>query len=317
MKVIDIINGRKSPLFTYELLPPLKGKKIDSVYETVERLQEFEPAYINFTYHQQETIYKERPDGLIERHVVRKRPGTVALSAAIKNRYDIEVVPHLLCGGFSAEETEDALIELNFLGIHNVFALRGDPPRGEKRFSPSLNGHSHTDELVRQIVDLNQGRYIDEGIEHAEKTDFCIGVAGYPEKHFESPNYEQDLLMLKKKVDAGADYIVTQMFFINERYFTFVEDCRNLGITIPIIPGIKPISLKTDIELLPQTFSIDLPSELVEEVKRCRTNAEARQVGISFAIEQSKELLAHGAPGVHYYTLGKAGNIAKIAREVF
>ncbi len=317
MKVIDIIQEAKRPLFTFELLPPLKGKKIDSLFTAVDTLMEFEPAYINFTYHQQETVFKERSDGLMERHVIRKRPGTVALSAAVKNRYGIEVVPHLLCGGFSRDETEDALIELHFLGIDNVFALRGDPPKGERRFTSHEQGHAHTSDLVEQIQRLNHGEYLDEALMHAEPTDFCVGVAGYPEKHFESPNLEHDLKMLKKKVDAGAEYIVTQMFFINQHYFDFVDRCREIGITVPIIPGLKPISLLSDMSLLPQTFSIDLPEDLVEAVGRCRTNAEAREVGVEFSIRQSKELLAHGAPGIHYYTLGKAKNIAKIVKAVF
>ncbi len=317
MKVIDIINEAKRPLFTMELLPPMKGKKIDSVFDAVETVREFEPAYINFTYHQQETIFKERSDGLMERRVIRKRPGTIALSAAVKNKFNIEVVPHLICGGFSKEETEDALIELNFLGIDNVFALRGDPPRGEKRFTPQENGLAHTNELVDQIMDLNRGVYLDELIQNPEPTSFCIGVAGYPEKHFESPNMEEDIKMLKQKVEAGAEYIVTQMFFNNQVYFDFVDACRAAGITIPIIPGIKPITLLSDMQLLPQTFSIDLPEELVEAIKPCKTNVEARAIGREFTIRQSKELLAYGAPGIHYYTLGKTKNLAKIVKEVF
>ncbi|MGM0431926.1 MAG: methylenetetrahydrofolate reductase [NAD(P)H] [Spirochaetota bacterium] len=317
MKVIDIINQAKSPLFTYELLPPLKGKKLESVFQAVETLQEFEPAYINFTYHQQETVFTQRPDGLMERRIIRKRPGTVALSAAVKSRYNVEVVPHLLCGGFSREETEDTLIELHFLGIDNVFALRGDPPPGEKRFVPHERGHAHTNELVEQIMTMNAGRYLDDGVQNPEPTNFCVGVAGYPEKHFESPNAAQDVKMLKSKVEAGADYIVTQMFFINERFFSFVDRCREAGITVPIIPGIKPISRMTDISLLPQAFSIDLPEELVDAVSACKSNKEARDVGVEFAIKQSRELLAGGVPGIHYYTLGRAKSVARIVREVY
>ena len=317
MKVIDIIEQAKRPLFTFELLPPMKGKKIDSIFAAVDTLREFEPAYINFTYHQQETIFRERPDGLMERRVIRKRPGTVALSAAVKNKYEIEVVPHLICGGFSKEETEDALIELNFLGIDNVFALRGDPPKGERRFAPHPQGLAHTNEMVEQIMELNRGNYLDELIQNPDPTNFCVGVAGYPEKHFESPNMDQDIRMLKQKVDAGAEYIVTQMFFENQYFYDFVDTCREAGITVPIIPGIKPISLLSDIQLLPQTFSIDLPKDLVEAVNACTTNAEARQVGVEFTIRQSKDLIAHGVPGIHYYTLGKARNIAKIVKEVF
>jgi methylenetetrahydrofolate reductase (NADPH) len=317
MKVIEIIRNAKRPLFTYELLPPLKGKKIESIFNTIEKLREFDPAYINFTYHQQEQVYRQRPDGLIERHIIRKRPGTVALSAAVKGRYNIEVVPHLLCGGFSREETEDALIELHFLGIDNVFALRGDPPHGEKRFTPHLQGHAHTNELVEQIVAMNKGRYLEDAVQNPDPTNFCIGVAGYPEKHIESPNFAHDMKMLKQKIAAGADYIVTQMFFINQRYFDFVDTCRAEGIEVPIIPGIKPISRFSDLELIPQTFNIDLPEELVTEISSCSSNAQVREVGVEFAIRQSKELIAHGAPGIHYYTLGKANNVAKIVKEVF
>ena len=317
MKVIDIIRESKKPLFTFELLPPLKGKKIDSIFSAIDILREFDPAYINFTYHQQETVFKERADGLVERRIIRKRPGTIALSAAVKNKYDIEVVPHLLCGGFSKEETEDALIELHFLGIENVFALRGDPPRGEKRFIPHEHGHAHTNELIDQIEHMNRGIYLDDAVQNPDPTSFCIGAAGYPEKHSEAPNLEQDIRMLKRKVDAGADYIVTQMFFTNQYYVDFVARCREAGITVPIIPGIKPITLPSDIALLPQTFSIDLPKDLVEAVAGCRTNAEVRDVGVEFAIRQSKGLLAAGAPGIHYYTLGRAKTIARIVKEVF
>jgi methylenetetrahydrofolate reductase (NADPH) len=317
MKVIDIIHQAKRPLFTYELLPPLKGKKIESIFTAIEKLQEFEPAYINFTYHQQEEVYRQRPDGLMERHIIRKRPGTVALSAAVKARFNIEVVPHLLCGGFSREETEDALIELHFLGIDNVFALRGDPPHGQKRFTPHMQGHVHTNELVEQIICMNEGRYLEDAVQNPDPTNFCVGVAGYPEKHVESPNFEHDLKMLKQKVEAGADYIVTQMFFINQRFFDFVDICRKVGINVPIIPGIKPLSRFSDLELLPQTFNIDLPEDLVDAVASCRTNAEVREVGVEFAIEQSRQLIAGGAPGIHYYTLGKANSVVRIAREVF
>lgn len=317
MKVSEIIHTAKKPLFTFELLPPLKGKKIDSLFETIDLLREFDPAYINFTYHQQEIVYKERSDGLMEKHIVRKRPGTIALSAAVKNRYDIEVVPHLICGGFSREETEDALIELHFLGIENVFALRGDAPKGEKRFTPNPGGHAHTDDLVRQIQDMNHGKYLDDAVVNPDPTNFCVGVAGYPEKHFESPNMEHDLQMLKQKVDAGAEYIVTQMFFDNAHYFSFVEDCRAAGISVPIIPGIKPISLRSDVNLIPQIFSIDLPEDLYNAVAAAKTNAEARAIGTEFAIVQARELVANGAPGIHFYTMGKGKNVARIVREVF
>ncbi len=317
MKVVDILKTAERPLFTCELVPPLKGRTIEQVYDTIDALLCYEPAYINFTYHREEIVYRERPDGLVERYVVRRRPGTVALSAAVRYKYGIEVVPHLLCGGFSAEETEEALIELNFLGIHNVFALRGDPPRGDKRFAPHPHGYAHTNELVKQIANMNKGIYLDPDLKEPFPTNFCIGVAGYPEKHCEAPNMEEDIVQLKQKVDNGADYIVTQMFFINQKFFDFVDACRTAGILVPIIPGIKPITLMSDIDLLPQTFSIDLPKELVQDVKACTTKSQVRAVGIDYAVQQSKELIAYGVAGIHYYTLGKATSTARIVEQVF
>ncbi|NQT60269.1 MAG: methylenetetrahydrofolate reductase [Bacteroidetes bacterium] len=317
MKVTEILVSAKKPLFTFELLPPLKGHQLDKISHAIEMLKEYEPAYINFTYHQQEVVYVERADGLAERRVIQKRPGTVALSAAVKYKYNIEVVPHLLCGGSTAEEIENELIELNFLGIDNVFALRGDPPRGERRFVPTRYGHKYTNELVQQISTMNEGKYLDTGLKNQKKTNFCVGVAGYPEKHAEAPNMDHDIAMLKQKVEAGSDYIVTQMFFINARFFEFVDRCRAEGITVPIIPGIKPLSALSDINLIPQTFSIDLPKELYDAVAGCKKNSEVREIGVEFAIKQSKELIAYGVPGVHYYTLGRADNIAKIVKAVF
>ncbi len=317
MKVIDIIKQADKPLFTFELLPPLTGSSIDRVFKTIDVLREYNPAYINFTYHREEVIYRERPDGLAERITVRRRPGTIALAAAIKNRYGIEVVPHLICGGARADELEEVLVELNFLGIDNVFALRGDPPRGERRFSPVAGGFSHTTDLVDQITRMNHGVYLDSGLKEPFPTQFCIGVAGYPEKHFESPNMEEDMHWMKEKILRGGEYIVTQMFFLNDRFFKFVQACRDAGITVPIIPGIKPITAMSDIDLLPQTFHVDLPEELVQDIRACRTNKEAREVGIAFAVQQSKELIAHGVPGIHYYTLGRASSTARIVKEVF
>lgn len=317
MKVIDIIHNADKPLFTFELLPPVTGGSIDRVFKTIDVLMEYSPAYINFTFHREETIYRELSSGLVQRCTVRRRPGTIGLSAAVKNRYGVEVVPHLICGGAKADEIEAALVELNFLGIENVFALRGDPPKGEKRFTPQAGGFTHASELVEQIANMNRGVYLDSGLKEPFPTHFCIGVAGYPEKHLESPNMEDDISWLKKKIELGGEYIVTQMFFLNDRYFQFVETCRNAGITVPIIPGIKPITALSDIDLLPQTFSIDLPEELVLEIRSCTTNKQAREVGIEFAVEQSKELIARNVPGIHYYTLGKASSTARIVKEVF
>ncbi|MCK4746704.1 MAG: methylenetetrahydrofolate reductase, partial [Bacteroidales bacterium] len=272
---------------------------------------------INITYHQHEVDYKVINHKLVEKKVVRKRPGTVAISGAIKYKYKITVVPHFICGGFSREETEDALIDMHYLGMHNLLVLRGDPPRGEKRFIPENDGHTHAIDLVKQIVNMNKGIYLEEAMANSTPTDFSVGVAGYPEKHFEAPNLKSDLKYLKEKVDAGADYVVTQMFFDNKKYFDFVELCRAEGIQVPIIPGIKPITFINDLHLLPQTFSIELPEDLVRELQKCKTTPEARQVGIEWGIEQSKELKAAGVPVIHYYSLGVSDNIRAIAQAVF
>jgi methylenetetrahydrofolate reductase (NADPH) len=317
MNVIEKINNARRPLFTFELLPPLKGNSLERIYNAIDLLMEFEPAYINFTSHRNETAYYERPDGLIEKRIIRKRPGTVAIAAAVKYKYNVTVVPHILCGGFSKEETENALIEMNFLGINDVLALRGDPVKGSRSFQPEKNGHSYTTELIQQIVNLNKGKYLDEKMEDAAPTSFCIGIAGYPEKHFEAPNMNNDLENLKRKVDAGASYIVTQMFFENQKFFAFRDACRNIGITVPIIPGIKPITALNDKDLLPQTFHIDLPELLVAELKKCKTDKDAREVGIEWTSMQSKELLKSQVPGIHYYTLGLSDNIARIVRASY
>ncbi|MDD3715599.1 MAG: methylenetetrahydrofolate reductase [Candidatus Marinimicrobia bacterium] len=316
MKVTDILAKAKKPLFTFELLPPLKGHTLEGIHAAIEKLLPFEPAYINITNHQQEIVYIDRPDGLVERHTVRKRPGTLGLSAALQYRYGIPLVPHLICGGQSREQLEDQLVELNFLGIDNVFALRGDPPRGEKRFVPHPGGYAHTEGLVRQIAALREGRYLDPDLQNAEAADFCIGVAGYPEKHAEAPNLQQDIAMLKRKTDAGADYIVTQMFFINAHYFNFVRLCREAGIRVPVIPGIKPLRRKRDLELLPQTFHVDLPVELVKAVQACRDDASVMEAGIEFCLEQVKELRKAGVPGIHFYTEGKAASVAKVLASI-
>ncbi len=317
MSVINKLNNAKGPLFTFELLPPLKGHSIEKVYTAIDRLIEFNPAYINFTTHRNEITYKERPDGLLERRITRLRPGTIALAAAVKYKYDITVVPHILCGGFTREETENVLIEMNFLGIDDVLALRGDPQRGSRIFIPEKDGHSHTSELVRQIMDMNRGRYIEESLEDTTPTNFCVGVAGYPEKHFEAPNRQTDIENLKSKVDAGASYVVTQMFFDNRRFFRFRDECKCAGINIPIIAGLKPISALNDIRMLPQTFHIDVPNDLVKAIKKCATDKEAREVGIEWAVMQSKELIKEGVPGIHYYTLGRSDNIARIVKASF
>jgi len=317
MKVIDKIRKAKNTLFTFELLPPLKGHTIEEIYAAIDPLIEFKPAYINITYHQQEVIYKNRQDGFLEKKIIHKRPGTVAIAAAIQNKYKITVVPHIICGGFTKEETEDALIDLHFLGINNLLVLRGDPVPGTKRFTPEPGGHKYSSELIEQIMELNQGKYLHEHLVNPMPTNFSVGVAGYPEKHVEAPNMEVDLEYLKLKIDKGAEYIVTQMFFDNQKYFDFVEKCRNVGIDVPIIPGLKPVATLNDVRLLPRTFNIDLPNELIDEIKKCTSNKEVRQVGVDWAVMQSKELIQNGVPGIHYYTLDQSDNIRKIAKAVF
>jgi methylenetetrahydrofolate reductase (NADPH) len=317
MSVIEKLKNAKGPLFTFELLPPLKGHSIERVYATIDMLMEFNPAYINFTTHRNETTYTERPDGLLEKRVVRKRPGTIALAAAVKYKYNIPVVPHLLCGGFTKEETENVLIEMNFLGIDDVLALRGDPQKGSRLFIAEKEGHTHTWELVQQILNMNNGKYLEESLQDMAPSSFCVGVAGYPEKHFEAPNRQVDLENLKHKVDIGASYIVTQMFFDNSKFFSFRDECRGIGINVPIIPGIKPISAMNDINLLPQTFHIDLPNDLVNALKKCKSDHEAREVGVEWTTMQSRELIKMGVPGIHYYTLGRGDNIARIVKGSF
>jgi len=317
MKVIDTINNAKSTVFSFELLPPLKGNDTSRIYRTIESLIDFDPKYINLTTHRDEQEFIEREDGSIIKRTIRKRPGTVAIAAAIQYKYGISVVPHVLCGGFTKSETEYVLIDLNFLGIKNVLALRGDGMKNQHVFRPEKYGHANANELVKQISDLKQGKYLDEDLKNNTPLDFSIGVAGYPEKHFEAPNMEQDLFYLKQKVDAGADYIVTQMFFDNRVYYEFVEKCRNIGITVPIIPGIKPINLKNQLTVLPKIFSIDIPKELAGELAKCRNNEEAAKVGTEWAIYQSKDLVANHVPSLHIYTYGISDNVREIVKAVF
>lgn len=317
MKVIDIINQAQSTLFTFELLPPLKGAAFGEIEATIEELLPYSPSYINVTYHRPEVVLREQPNGLLERRIIKKRPGTVGVSAGIKYKYGIDVVPHLICGSFTREETEDALIDLNFLGVDNVLALRGDAEKGAKGFAPEQGGNKLAIDLVNQISGLNKGKYVDPETKNINHTNFCIGVAGYPEKHSEAPNMETDLMHLKAKVDAGASYIVTQMFFDNSKYFEFVDACRAIGINVPIIPGIKPISLKKHLTILPQVFHIDLPQDLVNAVNGAKDNEAVRQVGVEWGIAQCRELKAAGVPVLHYYTMGNPDNIKKIVKEVF
>lgn len=317
MKVTDILNNQKKTLVSFEILPPLKGNSIESIYAAVEPLLAFKPPYINVTYHREEVVYNQHPSGLLEKRVVRKRPGTVAISAALQFRFGIEVVPHIICGGFSCEETENALIELNFLGIHNILAVRGDADKTTNMFVPEANGHAHSTELVKQITDMNHGRYLDEELENHNCTSFSIGVAGYPEKHTEAPNMRSDLQFLKQKIDSGAEYIVTQMFYDNSHYFRFVEQCRAIGITVPIVPGLKPVSILNHLNVIPRTFHVDIPEILEKEIQNCKTNDEVRQVGIEWTTMQAKELIKAGVPVIHLYTMGRSDNIEKICENVF
>jgi len=317
MKIIDIINQSNKPIFSFEILPPLKGQNINDIYDNMDPLMEFNPPFINVTYHREEVVYKRLPSGLLEQKTVRKRPGTVGICAAIMNKYKVEPVPHILCGGFSKEDTENALIDLNFLGIQNVLALRGDSMKDQTYFIPEAEGHAYAKDLVKQIVGMNKGQYLEEELQNQSSTNFCIGVAGYPEKHFEAPSLNLDINNLKAKVDAGAEYIITQLFFDNTKYFEFVDKCRAAGITVPIIPGLKPIATKKQTSLLPHRFHVDIPDELAVEIIKCKDNVQARQVGIDWAIKQSKELLAAGVPVLHFYSMGKSDNIYQVAKELF
>ena len=318
MRVIDLINNSEKTLFSFELLPPLRGHNINSIYRTTDPLMEYNPSFINVTYHQEEVVYKKRENGLLEKKTIRKRPGTVAISAAIKYKYpSVEVVPHLICGGFTKEETEYALIDFHYLGIDNILALRGDAPKNQRTFTPEKHGHAYASTLVAQITDMNHGQYLDDEMQNTFNTNFCVGVAGYPEKHIESPNQAYDLKFLKDKIDAGAEYIITQMFFDNKKYFDFVDACRRVGITVPIIPGLKPICTLKEINILPQIFNIDIPENLVREVLKCKTNEEVFRTGVDWGIAQSKELMQSGVPVLHYFTVGISENIRQIAKAVF
>jgi methylenetetrahydrofolate reductase (NADPH) len=317
VKLTEKINRSKDSLFSFEILPPLKGKSIDSIYKGIDPLLEFKPAFIDVTYHREEYILKPRDNGMYERIVTRKRPGTVAICAAIKNRYNLEAVPHLICGGFTKTETENALIDLNFLGVENVLALRGDNMKHESSFVPEENGNSNSIELIQQIKRMNDGIYLDEDLSNANKTDFCIGAAGYPEKHMEAPNMRQDLEFLKKKVDAGADFIVTQMFFDNKKYFEFVESCRSMGIDVPIIPGIKPLTSRNHLHTLPRVFHIDIPEDLSIAVNKAKTDDKVEEAGIEWCQAQCKELIQAGVPVIHFYTMGKSNATKRVAEAIF
>jgi methylenetetrahydrofolate reductase (NADPH) len=317
MHVTEHLAKAKDTLVSFEILPPLKGKTITSIYDHLDPLMEFKPSWINVTYHRSETMFKKKTDGTFEKVDVRKRPGTVGICAAIMNHYNIDAVPHIICGGFTRRETEDALIDLQFLGIDNALILRGDAAKNESSFEPEPGGNAYAIDLLKQVGQLNQGIYLDEDILNGGKTDFCMGVSGYPEKHFESPNFEIDLIKTKEKVDAGADYIMTQMFFNNQKFMEYVQACRDMGITVPIIPGLKPITNKKQLTILPRIFHVDIPTELSNAINKCKTDAECEQVGTEWLIQQSKELKAAGVPVLHYYTLGKPKVIRDVVSAVF
>jgi len=316
MKVIEHINAAKDTLISFEVLPPLKGKGIGALYGHLDPLMEFKPSFINVTYHRSEHVFKKKADGSFEKVVVRKRPGTESICAAIMNRYDVDTVPHLICGGFGVNETEDALINLHYLGIDNVLVLRGDAAKNETSFEPEPGGHKYAIDLLKQVVNLNSGIYLEEDLKDPHKTKFCIGVAGYPEKHFEAPNMDTDLQYLKKKVDAGADYIITQMFFDNARFHAFVKTCREKGITVPIIPGLKPITSKKQLTVLPRTFHVDIPAELANAILKCKADDDVEKVGTEWLLHQSRDLKKSGVPVLHYYTLGKPHMVVNVVKDL-
>jgi methylenetetrahydrofolate reductase (NADPH) len=301
-----------STLVSFEVLPPLKGGTMQDIFNILDPLMEYKPPFIDVTYHREEYIYNQQPSGYYEKIAIRKRPGTVGICASIIHRYGVDAVPHLICGGFTREETENALIDLHFLGINNVLALRGDARQFENKFYPEKDGHEYAVDLVRQIKNMNDGIYLDSNIEGGASTDFCIGIAGYPEKHFESPNLDLDLTYLKQKVDAGASYIVTQMFFDNSKYFAFVDACRAKGINVPIVPGLKPLTRKYQINSIPRKFYVNMPDDLINEVMKTKTKEAVIEVGVEWCIEQSKELKAAGIPCLHYYTMGDTKTTKRI-----
>lgn len=318
MKVTEHIkNTQGKTLFSFEIVPPKKGGNIQHLYNNIDPLMEFNPPFIDVTTSREEHVYISKGNGLLEQKITRMRPGTVGICASIKHKYNVDAIPHILCGGFTKEETEYVLVDCHYLGLDNVMALRGDAMKHEQYFAPNNGGNAFAKDLVKQISELNKGRYLHETIESSHKSNFCIGVAGYPEKHMEAPSLESDLKRLKEKVDAGADYVVTQMFFDNKKYFDFVAKAKERGINVPIIPGIKPIAVKRHLQLLPQVFKLDLPDDLINAIESCVDNNAIREVGIEWAIQQSKELMQAGVPVLHYYSMGKSDNIKAIAKSLF
>lgn len=317
MKVTQHLAESKGPIISLEILPPTKGKGIESIYKNLDPLMEYKPSFVNVTYHRAEQVFKRRSDGNFERVEIRKRPGTVGICAAIMNKYKVEAIPHLICGGFSKEETENALIDLHFLGIRNVLALRGDAAANEKFFTPHPNGHRYAEELVQQIIGLNKGGYLEDDIIDGVKTDFCIGVAGYPEKHFEAPNLDTDIIYLKRKLDLGADYVTTQMFFNNAHFYHFADRCRVHDVQVPIIPGLKPLTGKRQLTMIPSIFNVELPVDLYNEMVKAKTDADCDKIGEDWLLEQCKDLLKNNVPMLHFYTLGKPHVIHNVLKRLF
>lgn len=317
MKVTEHIAQAKEPIISLEILPPTKGKSIESIYNHLDPLMEFKPAFINVTYHRAEQMYKKRADGNFERVEIRKRPGTVGICAALMNKYKVEAIPHLICGGFSKEETENALIDLHFLGVKNVLALRGDAAANEKFFTPHPNGHRYAEDLVKQVISLNNGKYLEDDIMDGVKTDFCIGVAGYPEKHFEAPNLDTDIYYLKRKIELGADYVTSQMFFNNKHYYNYLDRCKEHGVAVPIMPGLKPLTSKRQLTMIPSIFNVEVPVELCNEMLKAKTEADCDQVGTEWLLEQCRDLLKNKVPVLHFYTLGKPKVIYNVLKQLF
>lgn len=316
MNIPQILASHQGRGFSFEVLPPLKGKNIETLFRGIDKLIEFNPLYVNITTHRSELVFRQTDDGLYERVTQRARPGTVAVATAIQNRYKIPVVPHLICSGFSKMETEYALIDLAFLGINNVLVLRGDKAKHDSKYTPNENGYMHASELQQQLNEFNRGYFVDGTMmDTARDTPFSYGVAGYPEKHEESPNFDMDLQFLKAKVDNGADYIVTQMFFDNSKYFNFVERCRAIGINVPIIPGIKPITSVGQLSLLPKVFKVDIPTEFANKLLACATDDDRKAVGVEWGIRQVNELYEGGAPSIHYYSLNAVNSVREIVKN--
>lgn len=317
MKVTEHISRATEPIISLEILPPAKGKGIDSIFKVLDSFVEFKPSFINVTYHRAEQVFKKRNDGSFERVEIRKRPGTVGICAAIMNRYNVDAVPHIICGGFSKEETENALIDLHYLGVSNVLALRGDAAANEKFFTAHPNGHRYAEELVKQVMDLNKGQYQESDIIDGLKSDFCVGVAGYPEKHIEAPNLDTDIYFLKRKIDLGAEYVTTQMFFDNSHYYQYVNKCREHGVMVPIIPGLKPITSKRQLSVLPSVFNVDIPLDLTKEMLAAKTDEACEQIGEEWLLMQCRDLLQQKAPILHFYTLGKPHVISNVLKKLF